>query len=309
MDIHVAKQQSFQKDEDVDMIIHHLFSETSHSISLEQIAILSPAARSKLKSRLTKSHVSPRKKKSRDHVLLGESDPLDGKDKINTIPKGRNAPRTMGSVNGQSCEIILDGGSTSTIISYHFALKLGIDKVTKTDATIMFGHGLQYQAIGRVPNLKVQIGNSKVIITDALCYDVNDKYGFLVGRIGLHQFSVHTDWSRHEWSIFMDNGNFIPLDVYYSSRRSVNVVDLNNISDDELDYSSEEEGFLIIEDYDEKQSNYPNLKYITPSNKTFEDPEGRLGNLVNTIRAQDNISANTKNRLIELIVNTRIVSE
>ncbi|CEP17159.1 hypothetical protein [Parasitella parasitica] len=195
----------------VERIVDRMVNEAVIPMSFSEVAAISPSARSLIKQSLTKPQAIKRAKRKTplvedDQVLLGETS-------LN-LPKGKSAPRAYGSVNGNPCELILDGGCTSFIISLNFLRKLGITQVESTKASVMFGDGKSQEVIGIARNLQLRVGQSELVSVSALCFDVGDKYDFIVGREGLHALNIGTDWATHYWYI-KTNEAILPLEVHY----------------------------------------------------------------------------------------------
>lgn len=190
----------------INVIVDRIINETVHQVSLNDLASLSPVARLKLKSLMTKPQAN------RVNRMLAD---VNNEKKIGTVllseesnlPKGKSAPRTFAEINGEKCEVILDGGCTSFIISLNMAKKLGIREAEPSDTAVMFGDGKLYQPIGLIKNLHIKLGNTdKIVSVNALCYDVGNQYDFIIGREGLHALGVGTDWATHFWYTRSDYG-------------------------------------------------------------------------------------------------------
>ncbi|KAI8643357.1 hypothetical protein BD408DRAFT_401960 [Parasitella parasitica] len=272
-------------------------------MSVRDVAALSPAARTMIKQTLTKPQSGRRtkeKKKLDDatQVLIGETG--------TTPPKGKSAPRAFGSVNGKPCKLILDGGCTSYIVSLNFLRELGITEVEKTSASVIFGDGKSRECIGIArKNLQLRVGNSQLVSISALSFDVGDKYDFIVGREGLHALNI-ADWSTH-YLYIKSNEALHPLEVHYvknphregpdTEDEQPQDEDLSEYSEEEeyLDQDDSEEGYLIMEASDEENET------SKPPFGPVEDPEKRLGRLVEGIMKQDNITREDKEHLVNVI--------
>ncbi|OBZ81681.1 Transposon Tf2-6 polyprotein, partial [Choanephora cucurbitarum] len=277
-----------------EQIIDRLFKNSMHELSLDEISLLSPSARTGFKSRFTKPQSNKKAHvEVTDHIntsaMLGET--------ITNVPKGRSAPRTHGWVNGEPCEVILDGGCTSYIISLSFAKSIGIRELEPFNATVLFGDGVHREPVGLVKNLRLQVGDSPVISIDALCFDV-DKYKFIVGREGLHALKIGADWSTHFWYIKRDDGT-IPLNTYYTAvinRESVDTEDEvendehDSYEDDYIDQDDVEEGYLIMEASDKEEER-----------EHASNNSERFGHLIDRIKDQDNLNKDEKESLIDLL--------
>ncbi|KAG1402975.1 hypothetical protein G6F58_010462 [Rhizopus delemar] len=297
-------------------IIHNIISEKVHKVSLLDIAEISPVARTGIKSSITK----PRIRNPKAPIKVVDVKPSTiSAEGLNLMlgeveyqqPKGRSAPRTKGVINGRPCEIILDGGCTSYIISLEFARKIGISQLEPIAASVMFGDGGSRQPIGLARNVHIELSGKVNICVHALCFDVKDSYQFIIGRDGFFALGVGTDWRTHFWYLRTDNGN-IPIDVYYtkngvkeynSNRVVPTLAEENEDSDSDYQYDDEdfvdqdesEEGFLIIEDYD-------SYSQPTTQENLSESNQGRLGNLLDRIRSQNNISTKEKQDLCDTIL-------
>jgi hypothetical protein len=71
------------------------------------------------------------------------------------LPYGNSAPRAPGHCNGQQCEIVLDGGSTSNMVSLDLIKRLGIRQMLPSNMTFIMANGARHRARGLV---KVIIG-------------------------------------------------------------------------------------------------------------------------------------------------------
>ncbi|OBZ80301.1 hypothetical protein A0J61_11650, partial [Choanephora cucurbitarum] len=239
---------------------------------------------------------------SQSIALLGETE--------DKLPKGKSAPRTSGTLNGHIAEFILDGGCTSYIISLKLAKEMGIRDVEPCNQSVMFGDGKQYDPIGIAKNIRLQVGDSEVISVNAMCFDVGDRYGFIVGREGLHALRIGTDWSSHFWYLKNDMGT-VPLSVHYTknmTRDQINSDDEeypedddlandNDYQEDHIDQDDNEEGHLIIEASDDEEGLEDN-----PIESNDGSNENRLGGLLDRITLYENINNITKAKLIQLVI-------
>lgn len=202
---------SANENKKVTEIVDNILADPVIKIYVQDLATISPMARSKIKTNITKSQVkrsATRPDNSATTVVLGETN-------VN-LPKGKSEPRAYGTVNGVKQEIILDGGCTSYIISLNVARRLGIRDVEAYDHSVMFVDGRARTPNGLAKNIRLQVGDSKTVLVDAMCFDVGDKYGFIVGREGLHTLEIGTDWSTHYWYV-KNNNTTLPLEVHYTS--------------------------------------------------------------------------------------------
>lgn len=287
----------------IDQIVDRILNEPVHQVSLNDLASLSPVARSKLKSLMTKPQVNKSSRITEDQgnkvttVLLSEE---------STVPKGKSAPRSHAEINGVQREVILDGGCTSFIISLKFAKELGIQEAEPCDTAVMFGDGKLYHPIGLIRDIRIKLGNTdKVVSVNALCYDVGDQYEFIIGREGLHALGVGTDWSTHYWYVRSEEG-IIPLDIHYTKGRMREDSDSeqdeyhsdnqhNNDTDYYIDQDDEEEGYLVMEVSDD-HNNFFEEKRIAEHTK-----DDRLGGLVAKIHEIPDLNEEEKLRLINLV--------
>ncbi|CEP11273.1 hypothetical protein, partial, partial [Parasitella parasitica] len=220
-----------------------------------------------------------------------------------SLPKGKSAPRAYATVNNVPCEVILDGGCTTYIIALSFAKKIGIKQLEASDTTCMFGDGKIHKAVGIAKNIVIQVGPSKRISIDALCYDVGDRYDLIIGREGLHALQIGTDWSKHFWYITMERG-VVPLNVHYTKdhqRLHVDTDDDGDQAESDVSYESEEEQYIDQDDYEE---GYLIMEASDEEDDTYgpELPqEDRLGKLINDIQIQDNIDLEDKKKLLQII--------
>lgn len=286
----------------IDTIVDHVINEPVHLISLNDLAaICTPSARTRIKNKMIKPQTAKRLNKS--YQTVSDKAALLGEVMSNDPPKGKSAPRTYGKVNGQECELILDGGCTSYIVSLNFLRRLGITEVEPSNSSVMFGDGNSYPPIGLATNLKLQIGGSQLISVKALCYDVGDKYDFIVGREGLHALKIGTDWSSHYWYIKTEDG-VLPVDVHYTRnycRENIDSSEEDEFSEDEqeedvIDQDDWEEGYLIVAASDEEDNDGD------CNTANTNDQEQRLGTLISRINEQENLSDQEKTRLIEIML-------
>lgn len=289
----------------IDSIVDKIMKEKVHQFSLSELAELSPAARARLKSLITKPQVNKSaKSKPTGHaetVFLTE---------VSGLPKGKSAPRTYGFINGVRQEVIIDGGSTSFIISLNFAKQLGIREAAPADTSLMFGDGKTHYPIGLIQGLQVKVGASRTVSIDALCYDVGDKYNFIIGREGMHFLRLGTDWDTHFWYVKTDNG-VVPLDIFYTKNGTVrdesddesdNVIldDTHDVDGDYyIDQDDDEEAFIIMESYDDDDDDI-----VTEETKdtTINSDEQRFGELITKIRNIDDINEEDKDKLTEIVI-------
>jgi hypothetical protein len=246
-----------------------------HPISLSQLSELSPVARTKIKSRITKQHHNKAVRHETKVALFSE-------ESTNKLPKGK--------LNGVSCEMILDGGYTS-VVSLQAAKKLSIQHIDVCNSPVMFGDGKLYNPTGIAKDLRLQIGDSEAISANALCFDVGNRYSFIVGREGLHTLRIGPDWSNHYWYVKSEQG-VIPLDVYYTKNILRKDIDIDEEEDDEdyIHQDDHEEGYLILPIDSDAEEDVCNAT-----------EEIRLGNLFTQIESQTNINEQGKRELIRLI--------
>lgn len=299
------KMDMEDRDNRINTIVDHVMNEPVHLISLNDLAtICTPTARTRIKNKMIKPQSVKRLKKvepspSEKTALLGEV-------ASHKLPKGKSAPRTYGKINDQNCEVILDGGCTSYIVSLNFLNRLGITEVEPSNTSVMFGDGNSYPPIGLATNLNLQIGGSKTISVNALCYDVGDQYDFIVGREGLHALKFGTDWSSHYWYIKTESG-VLPCDVHYTRYFFRTNIDS---SDDEGDYSDEEYEEDVI-DQDDHEEDYLIMAAsddesgdeFVEVDHTDLDLDLRLGTLLSRISEQHNINDQDKKQLTQMVIN------
>ncbi|KAI8334903.1 hypothetical protein BD560DRAFT_440588 [Blakeslea trispora] len=186
----------------IEQIVIKIINEFKHTLSITEIAVLSPGARTCIKGSLTKPQTN-KKSIDKDPITNGTIALLS--ETITDAPKGKSAPHAKGWIDKEPCTVILDGGCTPFIISLSFAKKLGVRKLEPVNTFVMFGDDNNYAPVELVKNLRLQVGNSQVISIDALCFDV-ERFKFIVGREGLHALKIGTDWSTHFWYTKRDDG-------------------------------------------------------------------------------------------------------
>ncbi|KAI8350646.1 hypothetical protein BD560DRAFT_438993 [Blakeslea trispora] len=141
-----------------------------------------------------------------------------------SAPKGKSAPRTSGEINGVKCDVILDGGCTSFIISLNLSQQLGICDAEPCDTAVMFG------------------SSEKVVSINALSYDVGDQYGFIIGREGMLPLDIYytkqrmrnvsdneEEFDDHENDHLDDGDLFIDQDDVEEGYLITEVTDLQHI--------------------------------------------------------------------------------
>lgn len=123
---------------------------------------MSSQARAILKRGLTKSH-SRNRHNNPGAKLIDDS----------FTPMETSAPRVLGSVNSTANVIIHDGDCTPCIISYTFALKLGLqDELEPTNPTLIIGDGSGIFTKDVTINVTFNVA---IIFYHALCLNVEDE--------------------------------------------------------------------------------------------------------------------------------------
>jgi predicted aspartyl protease len=84
------------------------------------------------------------------------------------LPEGKSAPRTHGTINGHHCELILDCGCTTFIISLQMLKRLGLDTMEPYTSDLVMGDGNFSKCLGKVRGLRVNVSNivSGTVLTD-----------------------------------------------------------------------------------------------------------------------------------------------
>lgn len=174
---------------EVGNLVQTLMDRPVFSLSLNDIATLSPASRTQFKSALTKSQRNPRGKP----VMLadGVEEPFLEAETVNPVKD--SIPRIRGFVNGIECEMILDTGCSTFIIGAHFAQRLGIEKLFKSNQELLLGNGAAAKCLGEVRGLQIVVGDVVSATVDAVCLDVEDKFDFVIGHPGLQHFGIGVD--------------------------------------------------------------------------------------------------------------------
>ncbi|SAM04406.1 hypothetical protein [Absidia glauca] len=186
---HVAVTSQIMNDMPIDVM--ELLNLPVFSLSLAQLASTSGKIRSQLKEGLTKRY------SVKDAALVD-----------NQLPPGNCAPWVNGYINGVLSPMVLDGGSSVSLISEDLVLSLGFTEIDEISITINVANGSTVAPLGAIKGLNVKVGSTRAVI-DALVMP-NVTYDLLLGRKTLHLLNIHTDWSSHEW--FVDSE---PLDVLY----------------------------------------------------------------------------------------------
>ena len=166
------------------------------------------------------------------------------------IPTGLGAPRVPVSVEGKfRTRAILDGGSTSNIMSLGLAKALGVTHLHKSKFTHGMADGRRVEAVGVAKNISITIQGVTHVV-DVTVFERPD-YDLLIGRKALHQFGIHTDWAKYNWSIPTTEGR-VPLHVSYNGGSSNTSFQQSkssseeDYSDDSSDITSETEGTYLI---------------------------------------------------------------
>ncbi|KAI8374958.1 hypothetical protein EDC96DRAFT_605444 [Choanephora cucurbitarum] len=272
---------------DLSELIQTLVHQPNYLLSLSQIASFSAAARTLIKSAVTKPQENPRSKLNKaihpanllleddnfghddhepDNDYSQEEYVVDNSNKQLNLPPGNGAPKTIGTVNGVACEMILDSGCTPFIISKRLALEIGTNEVTPTDTELLLGNGKLTRPLGVIENLKINVGDIVSATITAICLDVDDRYDFIIGRIGLHLLGVSTDWTDHSWHFNLPDGSMVPAQVYYGTKEAnekeepvvPGFILIPTSDDEDVDHEIlQKEGVFINEGYQYLQGEIP----------------------------------------------------
>ncbi|KAG1531772.1 hypothetical protein G6F51_013389 [Rhizopus arrhizus] len=143
---------------EVGNLVQTLMDRPVFSLSLNDIATLSPASRTQFKSALTKSQRNPRGKP----VMLadGVEEPFLEAETVN--PGNPSIPRIRGFL-------------------------------FKSNQELLLGNGAAAKCLGEVRGLQIVVGDVVSATVDAVCLDVEDKFDFVIGHPGLQHFGIGVD--------------------------------------------------------------------------------------------------------------------
>lgn len=280
---------------EVGNLVQTLMDRPVFSSSLNDIVTLSPASRTQFKSALTKSQRNPRGKP----VMLadGVEEPFLEAETVNPVKD--SIPRIRGFVNGIECEMILDTGCSTFIIGAHFAQRLGIEKLFKSNQELLLGNGAAAKCLGEVRGLQIVVGDVVSATVDAVCLDVEDKFDFVIGHPGLQHFGIGVDMRNQYWYFRMPNGDIIDAEVYHDNRRQLYAENQDNDSDyteepEQYDDDSNYEDYylLILVSDDEENDN---------ANVNSNNKDSTMLNLYSQVYNNELLNEHQRKRLMEVI--------
>ena len=223
--------------------------------SIEQFENSVKGYRTESKRLATKKQRKPADNKTREAFVMDEV----------VIPTGLGAPRVTARVEGKyKTMAILDGGSTSSIMSLDLIKALGVTQLHKSNCTHGMADGRKIDAVGVAKGITIEIGGVQRIV-DVAVFERPD-YDLLIGRKALHSFGINTDWARYHWSIQKDKG-VVPLQVSYQGaygtpRFAPATSSEETSSDSSESYSETEESyFLVPVGQEEEEAN--NKQFVT----------------------------------------------
>lgn len=154
-------------------VVRDIKSQKVFSLSLDDNITLSPKVLTTLKQTI--------KEDEENQLSLLATRPI-------TIPKSNGAPWVNGTINNLNVEIILDTGSTASIVSLACVRQLGLeDKLVKQQAVkrgMPIADGSTIYPIGILENVIVEISLRISRTLDALCLDVKS-CDLILGRVDM----------------------------------------------------------------------------------------------------------------------------
>lgn len=107
------------------------------------------------------------------------------------------SPRILVTVGETSTDAIIDGGSTTSVISAEFAKRQGLKIIRERQVFIRLADGTTSEPLGRVQEVPLQVGKIKS------CFDAvvlpNVDYEVLLGIPVLQQLRAKTDWATNSF--------------------------------------------------------------------------------------------------------------
>ncbi|KAG1136350.1 hypothetical protein G6F37_012895 [Rhizopus arrhizus] len=195
--------------------------------------------------------------------------------------------------------MILDKGCSTFIIGAHFAQRLGVEKLFKSNQELLLGNGATAKCLGEVRGLQIVVGDVVSATVDALCLDVGDKFDFVIGHPGLQHFGIGVDMRNQYWYFRMPNGDIIDAEVYHDNRRRLYAEDQDNGSDyteepEQCDDDSNYEAdyLLILTSDDEENEN---------ANVNSNNKDATILNLYSQVCNNELLNECQKKRLMEVI--------
>lgn len=216
----LRKRRVFGALKDSSLNANELLNRPVYSVSAAQLLEISPKLRVYLKRQLVM-------KKQEEGLLVKRS--------------ASGAPRTWGYVEGLQVPMILDGGSTTNIISTRLARLLSLP-IKTSSSTLTMANGIRIPVVGKLEGVRVRLHNfCKKINTVVLD---TEEYAFLGGRNLLSTFAIGTNWDTYKWTL----GNR-PLKINYDVP-----VDWKSIEEQAGDKSNNE--YDESEEWDSETDNY-----------------------------------------------------
>ncbi|KAJ9087727.1 hypothetical protein DSO57_1030392 [Entomophthora muscae] len=195
---------------------------TQVPISLYNLAEIVPSVRAQMVHYLGATRV----RDPEEQFAVMKEKPQEAQEVVNIVSKG--APCINGKVEGHPTSIILDGESTSNIISESFLRSLGVQEYSRVNVKtaglthqqgfnqaekFTFANGKTKECLRTVRNLTVEICGVRVLISAAIF--ALTRYNLLLGRHALNDFGVTISFCCHNWFIERNN-KLVSIEVSYS---------------------------------------------------------------------------------------------
>ncbi|KAG1119462.1 hypothetical protein G6F61_009915 [Rhizopus arrhizus] len=269
------------------------------TVSVQELADWSPKFRSEAKKYLTK----PRRDMAPMVAMPAykHEETLKAPEKNSGASPG--APRLNVKVNGMSVAAVLDGGSTSCLVSLQLIRDLGITELEESNTTHLMADGTKTPAVGEVRGLVLQLGSpdtgaSVRVQVDATVFHQTD-YPILLGRRLFEFLGVGTDWKTGFWYLRVKD-TIVPLPIYYL--HDAVVMDVSDSGDGSS--SIIESSYLVIAELNE---NVSTLTEPVLLNETLGDglptPQEEIrGDLINNIKSNStHLSLAQQEQLIDVL--------
>jgi hypothetical protein len=224
-------------------VVQALMEKQVINLSLKELSMISPVARSEMKRLLTKPHKKP---KQRSAEKASKDRPCAT---MASVTKQTGVPRAWFQVNSLRVETVLDACATQSMISLRLVAALGIEEITATTIVHGMADGSRSKSLGLVENLHISYGNHKTVISASVLN--NDDYDLLVDINVLHALRVVVDFDNHSWYMKTDEGAE-PMNVTYKRSPNQDFIPTGMVTDVEgtLEESSDEEtsmAYLFME--------------------------------------------------------------
>jgi transposase InsO family protein len=240
-----------------------ILNEPVYTLSLSQICSLNSQLRSKVKNALTKPYQNKPQQQSAKLVK--------------PLPPGTSAPWIVCRLNKKTVSVILDGGCVPNLISLKILASIGISEFDTTNIELHTADGNTTRPLGEVKGLNLEI-NGDLFKINAIVMEHSD-FDLLLGRHTLHQCSIKTDWTTHEWTL-----NNKPLSVAYESYPA-----------DDSDDSSMDGYYVNFLDY---QPTTASAEIKELGSERFTD---KLGNLLEKVKKNELLSTEQRAQLVKMV--------